>query len=308
MNIVYSSNDNYARHLAASMVSVLENNSEEERIDVYILNIGLSADNISILRGLAEKYNREIHIVDLSDIKKRFNGEDVPVRSFSIEMYARLFLAESLPETEDRALWIDCDTIITGSINELYFCDIDNYAAAAVVDQPNFGVGILCEDAGIPYGKYYNSGVLLANLKKWREENISRKFVSYLLNINTDAMFPDQAVLNNILYNRIFTLPLKFNLVTPTLFLPYSKMLGKWGSPIYSESEYKSAKKNPVIIHYTNFRPWKKWCLHPLKKYYRRYVKLTPYKDVPLENDGLFKTVSGLMESVTAKIKAVLHI
>lgn len=308
MNIVYSSNDNYARHLAASMVSVLENNSEEERIDVYILNIGLSADNISILRGLAEKYNREIHVVDLSDIKKRFNGEDVPVRSFSIETFARLFIAEVLPETEERALWIDCDTITVGSIHDLYYCNMGENAAAAVADQPNFGIQMLCEDADIPYEIYFNAGVLLANLTVWREEKLAEKFVEFFLGTEETVTFLDQAVLNHVLYNRIHKLPLKFGVVTPTLFLPYSKMLGKWGSPIYSESEYKSAKKNPVIIHYTNFRPWKKWCLHPLKKYYRRYVKLTPYKDVPLENDGLFKTVSGLMGSVTAKIKAVLHI
>lgn len=41
MNIVFSSDDNYARHLAASMTSIMENNREEELIHIWILNVGL---------------------------------------------------------------------------------------------------------------------------------------------------------------------------------------------------------------------------------------------------------------------------
>lgn len=303
LNIVYSSNDNYARHMAASMVSVFENNKAEEKIDVYILNIGLSANNLKILSDLAKKYNRAIHIVDLSDIKKRFNNVDVPVRTFSIETFARLFLAEVLPKTEDRALWIDCDTAVIDNIHDLYYCDLKNYAAAAVADQPNFGIKILCDDAEITDDIYFNAGILLANLDVWRKEQMAQKFVDYFLGTEETVAFLDQAVLNHVLCGRIKKLPLKFGIVTPSLFLSYDKMLSKWGSQIYSKEEYISARKKPAIIHYTNFRPWKKWCLHPLKKHYRKYVKMTPYKDVPLEDDGLKAVTDKLLSSLKAKIK-----
>ena len=61
MNIVYSSDDNYARHIASSMVSLLENNIQEKKISFYILNVGLSADNIEKLSMVAQKYNRKIN-------------------------------------------------------------------------------------------------------------------------------------------------------------------------------------------------------------------------------------------------------
>lgn len=302
MNIVYSSNDNYARHLAASMLSVIDNNKDEEKIDFYILNVGLSEKNMEKLTSIAESSGRNIYFVDFSDIRQRFDDNDIPVRSFSIETFARLFLAEALPETEERALWIDCDTITVGKIHDLYYCDMASNAAAAVIDQPNFGVRMLCEDAQIPCGEYFNAGIFLANLSVWREESLSKKFVEFFLKDKERPAFLDQAVINHVLNGRIYKLPLKYCVVTPTLFLSYKKMVSKWEKDFYSEKEFCDAKKNPVIIHYTNFRPWKKWCLHPLKKYYRRYIKMTPYKDIPLENDGFFNTFGKLFASVKAKL------
>ena len=64
MNIVYSSDDNYARHLAASMTSLLDNNRAAPEIHVWILNVGLSEDNIRKLTQTAERFGRTIHIVD----------------------------------------------------------------------------------------------------------------------------------------------------------------------------------------------------------------------------------------------------
>lgn len=302
MNIVYSSNDNYARHLAASMLSVIDSNRDEKKIDFYILNVGLSEDNINNLTSVAQNSNRNIHFVDFSDIKKRLKSTDLSVGSFSIEMYCRLFLADALPISENRVLWIDCDTIIKDNLHEIYFCDMGTCAIGAVIDQPNFGIKVLCEDAEIPEGKYYNSGIILANLDLWRQENLSSKFTEYIAERISSLSFPDQSILNHVMYNKIYTLPIKYNTVTPTLFLSYKKMLTKWGQPFYSKTEYNNAKKKPVIIHYTNFRPWKKWCLHPLKKYYRQYLKMTPYKDIPLEDDGFFNTFGKFFASVKAKL------
>ena len=305
MNIVYSSNDNYARHLAASMVSVMENNRDEDKIDFYILNVGLSDENIEKLTSVAEKYGRSFHAVDFRNIRDKFKNSEIPVYSFSIETYSRLFLAEALPDSENRAMWVDCDTAIIGNLHEAYYCEMGNNAISAVIDQANFGLELLCDDAEIPVGSYYNAGIFVANLDIWRKEKLAEKFVSYFLNREKTVAFPDQTLLNHVLHGRIYTLPLKYNLVTPSLFLSYKKMLSRWQAEFYSREEYCAAKKNPVIVHYTNFRPWKKWCLHPLKKYYRRYIKLTPYKDIPLENDGFFSTFKNLLPSLTAKIKNI---
>lgn len=45
LNVLYASNDNYSRHLATSLYSLLENNSSFKDINIYVLTIGLSTEN-----------------------------------------------------------------------------------------------------------------------------------------------------------------------------------------------------------------------------------------------------------------------
>ncbi len=307
MNIVFSSDDNYARHLAASMVSIMENNKEEEKINIYVLNVGLSEENIKKLSDTVKKYNREIFIVDFSNIKERFNNSEVPIGSFTIEMYTRLFLAEALPETEHRAMWIDGDTSVLGSIHDMYYCDMGDNAIAAVIDQPNFGLAVSKKDAGLTDGVYFASGMFVANLDVWRKEQMSKKFVEFFFESKGTLTFPDQSILNHVLHDKVYVLPFKYHVITPAFFLSYKKMVEKWGEPFYSKEEFVEGKRHPVIVHYAVFRPWKKWCLHPMKRHYRKYLKMTPYKDVPLENDGLMNMVKRLWISVNARIKNILH-
>lgn len=305
MNIVFSSDDNYARHLAASMVSIFENNKEEPRINIYILNVGLSESNIQKLTDTVHKYNREIFIVDFSDVKSRFPTDNIHLATFTIETYTRMFLPDALPETEHRAMWIDGDTSVLGNIHDMYFCDMEGCPMAAVVDQPSFGLEISKKDAGYTDGPYFAAGMFVADLDMWREEHISEKLIDYYAEREGNMMFLDMALMNHVMQGRIHKLPFKYHVITPAFFLSYKKMVSKWGEPFYSKQEYKEGKSHPVIVHYANFRPWKRWCLHPMKKHYRKYIKMTPYKDIPLENDGLLKTISGLSVSVTAKIKNI---
>ena len=289
MNIVYSSDDNYARHCAASMVSIMENNREEEKLDFWMLNVGLSEDNLEKLASVCRKYGRTLHVVDFSDIRSRFPAERIPLSSFTIETYARLFLADALPETEHRAMWMDGDTVTVGSLHDMYCCDMQGCPVAGVVDQPNFGLSLLREDAGFEDGPYFCAGVFVADLDAWRRENLADAFIAYFAERQQQGnlMFMDQAILNHVLHGRIHKLPMRCQMITPTCFLSYRQMLTRWGEPYYAKAEYYEAKRHPLIVHYVVFRPWKRWCLHPLKRYYRRYLAMTPYKGTPLENDGL---------------------
>ena len=309
MNIVFSSDDNYARHIAASMVSIMENNQSEEKITFYILNVGLSQDSINKLCKTADLYNRQVCVVDFKDINDRLQTCDVSLGTFTIETFTRLFLAEALPETEDRAMWIDGDTSVLGSIHDMYYCDMQDNAIAAVVDQPFFDLDVSRRDAELQGVPYVAAGMFVANLNVWRKEKLSEQFVDYFKTRNGSLAFLEQSVMNHILTGRIFLLDFKYHVITPAFFMRYSTMVKKWsGNQYYSKRSFTEGKRHPVIVHYAIFRPWKKWCLHPMKKHYRKYIKMTPYKDVPLENDGLLSVVKKLYNSIFARIKRFLNI
>lgn len=305
MNIVYSSNDNYARHLAASMTSLMDNNREAPEIHIWILNVGLSGENIRKLTQIAENFDRTIHIVDFPDIRERFPAQRIPTLTFSIETYARLFLAELLPESLHRAMWVDCDTVILGDIREMFACDMGNCPVASVVDQPNFGLDLSRRDAGYTDGIYFCAGVFIADLDLWRQENLSEQFLAYFAERNGEMMFLDQAIMNHVLHGRVYKLPFRCQVITPSLFLSYKQMCKRWGEPFYTKEEYVQGKRRPLVVHYTVFRPWKRWCLHPLKRYYRRYLKQTPYKDVPLEKTPLLPVIRKVFRTVLSRLHLV---
>ena len=87
--------------------------------------------------------------------------------------YYRLELAELLPESIDKVLYLDGDIIVRRSINDLWNTDISNYALAAVPDN-NIGLDLR--------SGYFNSGVMLINLKYWREHNLREEYYRFIKN------------------------------------------------------------------------------------------------------------------------------
>lgn len=111
---------------------------------------------------------------------------------------------------------------------------------------------------GIPTScKYFNTGVLLMNLKKWRKFHVCRKTVEFLQK-NKDARFMDQDALNGVLYNKWLELPGKYNV--------------QCDSGINESPE-------AVVIHYLCvFKPWYFLASFPYSRHYAKYLALTPWK------------------------------
>lgn len=302
MNIVYSSDDNYARHLAASMTSLMDHNREEPEIHIWILNVGLSEDNLRKLTQVVERFGRTIHIVDFSNVRERFPAERIPLNTFTIETYTRIFLPDALPETEHRAMWIDGDTAVLGNIHDLYYCDMGDNAVAAVVDQPNFGLAVSKKDAGYTDGPYFAAGMFVANLDVWRRDSIVDQLLAYFAERRGEMLFMDQTIMNHVLRGRIYKLPFRCHVITPAYFLTYRQMLNRWGEPFYTKKEFVQGKRHPLVVHYAVFRPWKRWCLHPMRRHYRRYLKQTPYKDVPLEDTPLLPIVRSVITTALRRL------
>lgn len=303
MNIVYSSDDNYARHLATSMTSLMDNNREEPEIHIWVFNVGLSEDNIRKLTQVVESFGRTIHVVDFSDIRERFPSDRIPLTTtITIETYTRIFIPDALPETEHRAMWIDGDTAVFGNIHDMYYCDMGDNAVAAVVDQPNFGLAVSKQDAGYTDGPYFAAGMFIANLDVWRREKVTDQLLSYFVEREGELLFMDQAIMNHVLQGRIYKLPFRCHVITPAYFLTYRQMCDRWGEPFYSKKEFVQGKRHPLVVHYAVFRPWKRWCLHPMKRYFRRYQKKTPYKDVPLEKEPLLPIIRKVVNTVLYRL------
>ena len=84
----------------------------------------------------------------------------------------------------DKIIYLDGDILVQKDLTELYNIDIDGYYVAAVDDT---GKIYHKKDVYAKYPNYFNSGVMLLNLKKCREDNISSKLPYGFCEFNVKA-------------------------------------------------------------------------------------------------------------------------
>ena len=285
MNVVFACDDNYVPLLTISAVSFLVNNKNDfEEINIFILDDGISKNNKNKVNSILSEYNCNILFIKTKKIEELdfkvlyLEREDIA----SLTTYARLFITSLLLDNIDKILYLDCDSIIVDSFKELWQEDISNYYCAAVQDCSNTSY---MEALGIPRNeKYYNAGVLLINLKKWREDNVEDKFVEFLTDNQQRFYQHDQGVLNNIFKNKIKTVSPKYNLQGYFQFLDYnlSRKYSCIETEYYSKEIMDDARKNPVFLHFCAadyFRPWKN-PNHPYFKEFEYYAILAGFKDI----------------------------
>lgn len=130
--------------------------------------------------------------------------------------------------------------------------------------------------------KYFNAGLLLIDLDKWRKINAEQGCLTFIAQHQGRVTHHDQGVLNGLFHQDVSILPLKYNVMTIHYIMSRAKILKYFGeeSPFYSEEEIAQAKTHPVVLHYTpsfTSRPWVKTCRHPLKSLYWDAVGKTPW-------------------------------
>lgn len=119
---------------------------------------------------------------------------------FTYMSLVRLFLSKIIEEK--RALWLDVDTLVLGSLDELFEMDMTNKAVASVMEPRNLNIGEEIRP-------YINSGVTLFNLEYIREHKLDDQMLKMINTLQRD--YADQDVINHVCRGRIKYLDPKFN-------------------------------------------------------------------------------------------------
>lgn len=285
LNVVYSSDNNYAQHVGVSMVSLFENNTIFNNITVYLIENNISQDNKNKLNEICITYKREIVFINFKELSNKLQLNIV--NSISISAYARLFISSVIEKNIEKILYIDCDSVINCSLESLWNININKYSVAGVKDTVSDKTK---EKVNMEKNNHYiNSGMLLINLKKWREDNVEKKFIDFINSYNGQVFHHDQGTINGVLHENFLILHPKYNAMSTFFTMTRQEILQYYGlRDYYSETELKEAKNNPVYIHYTPAfvnRPWIKGSKHPLMGLYKKYLDMTPWKGTDLYKD-----------------------
>lgn len=281
LDVLYQFNEKYAPYAGVSMTSLLENNKQMEKIRIFILGENLSPDSITRFERMADTYGCEICFISIDDMIEQMKRMGLSSYRGSYAANMRLFLADVLDDSVDRLLYLDADTIVLENLHELLSLDLGTYPLAmafdSVISNMRKNIGFSAQE------DYYNSGVILFQMHKWKEQDLSGQIAAYVKKEKPNFSSPDQDLLNIVCKNRIYRLPPQFNLQPMHLVFrtnDYWKYYLR--ASYYEKAEIEYARENPVILHFFRFMgefPWHKGNVHPDNDVFDEYMQISEWSD-----------------------------
>ena len=237
--VFFASDKNYLPYLTVAVKSLVNKTSENNNYNIYILTNDLTNEDIHEMKEL-EKSNVSINVVDVNPKIESIKSKVALRDYYSVSIYFRLFIPTLFPEL-DKAIYLDSDIVLNRDIADMFNEEIGNNYLGAVLDETVFTnkdfIYYVNEALDVTEKQYFNSGVLIMNLKKFRDNDIENDFYRWVNSYDFGTVAPDQDYLNCISKNKVKYLELGWNKMPLGEVLPDEKL---------------------YLIHYNMFmNPWK---------------------------------------------------
>jgi lipopolysaccharide biosynthesis glycosyltransferase len=268
ITIVCSADAAYVLPLTVMLVSLRTHLPAHRHVDVHIIDDRIpEAQKASVQRSLADKHvTLSWHTPDRS----RLVGVPLWGR-LPVCVYDKLLAPDILPEGVHTALWLDSDTLVVGDVSPLWDAGTGDDIARAVQDPL---VPLVSSDMGVARyrelrlradAKYFNCGVMLINVARWRQHRVSECALSYLKTYARDVAFWDQEGLNAALSERWGALDPQWN----------------WSVSVGEGFRQRSIGAHVKIAHFSgNLKPWKHDSANPYFALYHEYIDRTEFAGV----------------------------
>lgn len=247
LTFVLAGDYGYIRYIEATLKSICYHH---DNCKVYILNQDIPQEwFISVREKMSQKQSELVDVKLTSGLV----SETWKLPPFGAHMnhmsFARYFIPQFVEE--DKVLYLDSDTIVTRSLDELFEIELGDKLLAA---------------AKVIYGleDRFNSGVLLVNNKLWKEENIQAILIEITDRDHETLPESDQTVFNRVAGERYIVLDDTYNFQ-----VGYDRIAEERQQYFILEM---STDPLPAIIHYlSGDKPWNLRSYSRLREVWWRY-------------------------------------
>ena len=267
--LVFATDDIYADYLGVTIASVLANASDKNNYDIIIFDGGISKYKAYLLSSLAQnRKNVSIRFFNILDYVKNWESLFYGNGHITVAACYRFFIPDICHKYK-RILYLDCDLVAQSDVAELYKYDLKGMHIGAVIDKDesieNLSLAQYLQQ-NLPFlsaESYFNSGVILFDIKKCQEDKLSLNALNILKKYK-NLKFTDQDTLNILFQNKTQYLPFCWNFM--------------WGQKIVNLNSFDvpllGEKK---IIHFsTEIIPWDLW-RYPLAEVFWKYARISPF-------------------------------
>lgn len=298
--IAFAFDNNLVFPACICISSLLMNASDNTFYDIFILNS--AKDNID--RKQLDKislYYKNCRIqYKYVDNTFDFSFE---IRGITTPAYYRLLIPELITEY-DKVIYSDVDIIFRMDLTELYSINIESYYLAATKDFGlNFsddGVKYISSIRGLKQGQYLQSGFILINCMKMREDKLVDKFCSYA---SIKLKYQDQDILNLCCKDNVLFLPIKYNMTDYSYY--YLNVEREKIQSFLNENDINEAL-SIGNIHFNGHKPWKKYSVN--FDIWWEYYRKSPFFDERFYFDFFYNKLNELDQlSLWKRIKILIR-
>lgn len=257
---------NYLQHAAVFLVSMLEHNPQR-RFNVVLACSDIS-DEILNKFGITFKPYAAIQLQLRPLIGNEL--EELPINGqLTKESWGRLWIEHYFPNNVKKVFYFDPDIVVTGNLTELLQTELGEHLLAAIDIPGSARIAVHGYDPA--YG-YFNSGVLIFNMKKWQAADQRGALIAYTYAHPERVNDPDQDALNGCFHADRLRLDYIWNAITPFF-------RDNPGVPLPAE-EIARVRRDVRVVHFNgSSKPWLFMCNHPRKKDYIHFLRMTAWRD-----------------------------
>lgn len=291
--IVSGADEGYALPLAVTIRSAIDHLADSHRLDIYILDGGIRESSKERLCKSWEDPRVRIEWVTVNEEKFKRLPVSLHVTPAT---YLRLAIAEHLPITVRRAIYLDADMLVCRDLGLLWaepqgdalalavqdyaapYVDAANSMASYARAHPYLGatrpIANFRELNLSPDAEYFNGGMLVIDIHRWRRERLMNRFWDCLSEHREHVLWWDQYALNVVLAGKWRSLDLRWNQGAHLFVYPTAEK-----SP-FDQATFERLKHDPWIIHFCSpSKPWNYYCHHPAAKAFHHCLQRTEWRD-----------------------------
>ena len=270
IHIGFGIDKNFGRFAGITVTSLVHNNIQHD-LNIHIVYDELLPEDRERLLKTEQLYrNLTLHFYQITSTEGMTFV--VPTGHITQAMYYRYLFADLLPPEITKILYLDADIICKGDLLPLWQLDLQGKVLAAARD---YGEDRSCDRIGLKNGRYFNSGVLLMDLVKWRRQKLTQKLFRWLEQVgNTKILWGDQDALNGVIDGWFTELPKIYN-------------------GIVINNTTLNEELDLVLVHYIDYiKPWHIYYMDSdAKELYWQYVKKSLWSDLKPQDGNTVETV-----------------
>lgn len=241
-HIAVSCNERFVPGALEALASVAVHARDETQLAFHVFSEDVKSESAEFMRGTLKRLHANCEFCQHVCDEQLLAG--LPYWAGARMAAVRCHYATLLPDV-DWCLYLDCDVLYFASVEEhfsygdsdVYACVVQEESAKTRMEECKW----ISEHCGIDVKNenYFNSGVVLFNLKKMREDGIPEKLIQFFRD-HPNVPSPDQDALNATFRGKVKMIPSKFDRLQ--IFLNDAEMVER------------------PVVHYVCGNPWLPKC------------------------------------------------